>query len=89
MAVFRLWQQNNILKRNKYQFIKIHFVGDELIHADMTKLIGTLHEYVNMAKNTFIIIMNHFPSCTHNLIQYFDTEGHCLPTCYALIIGAD
>ena len=37
-------------KRPKCQFKKIRFVGAELIHADMTKLIGTFHMYVKMAK---------------------------------------
>lgn len=58
-------------KRSKYQFLKIHFVGADLIHVGMTKLIGTSHEYVNMAKNTFIIIMNYSAPCTQHLIQYF------------------
>lgn len=57
-------------KRPKCQFVKIHFVGAELIHADMTKLRGTCHEFVEMAMNTCITITNHFPPCTH-LIQYF------------------
>jgi len=51
--------------------MKIHFVGAELIHADMTKLIGTFHEFVKMAVNTCITIMNRFPPCTQHLIQYF------------------
>ena len=55
----------------KCQFMKIHFVGAELIHADMTKLIGTFHEFVKMAVNTCITIMNRFPPCTQHLIQYF------------------
>jgi hypothetical protein len=58
-------------KRPKCQFKKIHSVGAELIHADMTKLIGTFHVYVKMAINTCIIIMNHSPPCTQHVIQCF------------------
>jgi len=57
--------------RSKHKFMKIHFVETELIHTDMTKLIGTFHKYVKMAKNTCVIIMNHFPPCIQHLIQYF------------------
>ena len=58
-------------KRPKYQFMKIHFVGTGLIHADMTMPIGTFHKYIKMAINTCIIIMNHFPPRTQHLIWYF------------------